>query len=196
MALGGRRPALVPPRWVPPVSTIICALALVDSAYLAWLHFFHTKSVPYCTTGGLVNCEAVTTSIYSRFLGLPVSALGLAWSVGMLVLCSPPAWRASSPWVGRLRLLGSVTGLGMVFWLLYTELFKLHLICEYCSVVHVLTLALFVVIAYGTALAVPGDLEEAVDEPDVDGPDGAGVSSTGTGPAPSARPAPTVATHP
>ena len=92
--------------------------------------------------------------VYSHFLGLPVSVLGLAWSVGMLVLCSPWAWRAVSPWVGRTRLLGAVTGAAMVIWLMYAELVKLRHLCEYCTLVHILTIALFVVVVFGTALAV------------------------------------------
>lgn len=160
MAAADRRPALIVAPWVPVASTVICLLAVADAGYLTYVHYF-TKKFPFCVMGGgLINCGAVTTSIYSRFLGMPVSLLGLLWAVGMLVLCSPPAWKASSPWVGRLRLLGSVTGLGMVFWLVYAELFKLGKICEYCTGVHILTVALFIVVAYGMALGTPADLAD------------------------------------
>jgi uncharacterized membrane protein len=165
-----RRPALLVPGWVPVASTVICLLAVADAGYLTYVHFF-TKKFPFCVMGGgLINCGAVTTSIYSKFLGMPVSLLGLLWAVGMLVLCSPPAWKASSPWVGRVRLLGCVTGLAMVFWLVYAELFKLGKICEYCTGVHILTVALFVVVAYGMALATPAELADETGYED-DGPE-------------------------
>src|SRR5271154_1359008 len=106
-------PAIVPPRWVPITSTLVCVLAVLDSSYLTYAHFT-SAAVLACSTKGFVDCALVTTSVYSHFLGLPVSVLGLLWSVGMLVLCNPWAWRAVSPWVGRLRLLGSVTGAAMV----------------------------------------------------------------------------------
>jgi len=48
----------------------------------------------------------------------------------------------------------------MVIWLMYAELVKLRHICEYCTVVHILTVALFIVIVFGTALAVPNDPDE------------------------------------
>lgn len=150
------RPAMVPPRWVPWTSTVICALALLDAAYLTFEHF-HGKSFNGCVVNSFINCGAVTNSIYSKFLGLPVSVLGLAWAAGMFVLCLPQAWRMTSPWVGRIRLLGSVAGLGMVFYLVYRELFSIGKLCEYCTGVHILTVLLFVVIAFGMALAVPAD---------------------------------------
>jgi uncharacterized membrane protein len=51
--------------------------------------------------------------------------------------------------------------------LVYRELFSLSHICEYCTVVHVMTIALFVVVAFGTALAVPGDEYEDQDDLDL-----------------------------
>jgi uncharacterized membrane protein len=83
----------------------------------------------------------------------------------MVALCSPRGWRSLSLWPGRLRLAGCVAGLGMVFWLVYVELFKLDRVCEYCTVIHIMTVALFVVVVLGTALATPAGL----DEPDPDG---------------------------
>ncbi len=154
-----RRPALVPPGWVPITSTIICAIALADSAYLTFIHYTNPAGLA-CSTSGFVNCTAVTTSIYSHPFGVPVAVAGLAWSFVMLLLCSPWGWRASSRWVSPLRLAGSVAGVGMVFYLLYVELFSLGHLCEYCSVVHLMTIALFVVVAFGTALAIPGDEED------------------------------------
>ena len=146
-------PAIIPSRWVPFASTLICVLAVLDSSYLTYAHFT-SATILACSTKGFVNCALVTTSVYSHFLGLPVSVLGLAWSIGMLVLCNPWAWRAVSPWVGRIRLLGSVTGAAMVIWLMYAELVKLRHLCEYCTLVHILTILLFVVVVFGSALAV------------------------------------------
>ena len=102
----------------------------------------------------------MTTSIYSHPFGVPVAVAGLAWSFVMLLLCSPWGWRASSRWVSPVRLAGSVAGVGMVFYLLYVELFSLGHLCEYCTVVHLMTILLFIVVAFGTALAVPGDEED------------------------------------
>ena len=158
----GPRPYLVPPGWVPVTTTILCLIAFADAAYLTYIHYTNPAGLA-CSTRGFINCTAVTTSIYSHPFGVPVAVAGLIWSAAMLVLCSPWGWRAASPWVSRLRLAGSVAGVGMVFYLLYVELFELGHLCEYCTVVHVMTVALFIVIALGTALALPGDEEGSED---------------------------------
>ena len=154
-----RRPALVPPGWVPIASTVICLIALADSAYLTFIHYTNPTGLA-CSNHGFVDCTAVTTSIYSHPFGIPVAVAGLAWSFVMLLLCSPWGWRASSRWVSPVRLAGSVAGVGMVFYLLYVELFSLGHICEFCSIVHLMTIALFIVIAFGTALATPAEDED------------------------------------
>ncbi|MGH9104311.1 MAG: vitamin K epoxide reductase family protein [Acidimicrobiales bacterium] len=145
---------LSPPRWAPVTSAVICALALIDSAYLTYTHYSATP-ITFCSTSGFVNCDAVTESSYSHPFGIPVAVAGLAWSVVMLALCSPWGWRAATPWARRARLAGSVAGVGMVFYLLWAELVKLHHLCEYCTAVHVLTIGLFFVVIFGTALATP-----------------------------------------
>jgi len=159
---GGR--AVVPPRWVPLTTSVICALALVDSAYLTYTHYSATSPLA-CPTHGFIDCGLVTTSSYSHPFGIPVAVAGLAWSIVMLGLCSPWAWRVRRPpwvpWVSRARLAGSVAGVAMVLWLLWVELFKLHHLCEYCTVVHVLSIALFFVIVFGMALAEPAEPGEA-----------------------------------
>jgi uncharacterized membrane protein len=152
---------------VPVTSVIICLLAVADSVYLTYTHFTNPKGIAcfLAKPGSVVNCALVTTSNYSYFFGslfhhlLPVAVCGLVWAVVMLALCSPWAWRAASPWVGRARLAGSVAGMVTVLWLLWAELIKLHHICEFCTFVHIMTFALFVVLFLGIALAVPADPE-------------------------------------
>jgi uncharacterized membrane protein len=44
-----------------------------------------------------------------------------------------------------------------VFYLVYAELFVLDAICLWCTAVHVITVALFGAIAWGTAVVEPAD---------------------------------------
>ncbi len=161
-------PVLLAPRWAVFTSFALCLLALADSAYLTYTHYAAAR-IFACPVNphSFVDCAAVTTGPYSKAFGIPVAVLGLAWSAAMLVLCSPPAWRAPlwqaprwrglAPWAGRARLVGSAAGVGMVFWLVYVELFIKRHLCEYCTVVHVLTVALFFVVVFGSALALPAE---------------------------------------
>jgi uncharacterized membrane protein len=124
---------------------VLALAALAVSTYLTIAHFTTTK-ILVCTGNGTIDCARVTTSPQSRFLGIPVAILGLLWSIAMVVLCLPVMWRSSASWVRYARLGLSGAGLAFVLWLVYAELFVVRAICLWCSAVHVITFALFVVI--------------------------------------------------
>ncbi len=153
----------LPPRWVAPASMIITVLAMADSAYLTYADFT-TPKVLICSTKGFMDCAAVTTSSYSHPFGIPVAPVGLVWSVAMLALCTPWAWRAASPWLRWVRLAGTGAGVLMVLYLLWAELIKLGHMCEFCTVMHALSVALFFVVVFGTASTLPAAATES--EPD------------------------------
>jgi uncharacterized membrane protein len=77
---------------------------------------------------------------------LPVADIGLAYFVALSALCTPWAWRAARPELWWTRLAAVVAGVGMVIYLVYAELFQIDAICIYCTVVHALTLCLFVAV--------------------------------------------------
>jgi uncharacterized membrane protein len=133
------------PRWVVPVTAALSAGAVAVSVYLTIAHFANPNLL-VCASSGTVSCEAVTTSAQAAFLGIPVAVLGLLWSIGMLALCLPQAWRSGSRLVHLARLLMAVGGIGFVLWLVYAELFIIGAICLWCTVVHVIAFALFVIV--------------------------------------------------
>lgn len=145
----------LPPRagWPAIVGSALSLAGLADTAWLTYAHFTTAASL-VCPDTGVVNCEKVTTSSYSELFGhIPVALVGLAFFAAMVVLQSPWGWRQRSRLVrtGRLAALGA--GVAMVLWLLYAELFRLGAICLYCSVVHGLTVALFVSTVFGTLVS-------------------------------------------
>jgi uncharacterized membrane protein len=144
-----REPFPATPRWPPVAGLVICVLGLADSAYLTYAHYTSAANLA-CSTKGFIDCAAVTTSSYSHILGFPVSVLGLVYFAFMTPLMLPVAWRSRLRWLRLVRVAASVVGVGMVLWLVYVELIKLDNLCEYCTGVHVLTFALFVVVAIGT----------------------------------------------
>jgi uncharacterized membrane protein len=143
------------PRWLAPTTVSLALIGLGLSAYLTIEHFRGSTHLAGCSVGGIVDCGAVTTSRESTLLGVPVAVLGLLYFVGAIPLLTPIAWRSRKPIVRRGRLLGAILGLGMVLWLVYAELGKIHKICEYCTAVHLVTLALFTFIVYGTITTTP-----------------------------------------
>jgi uncharacterized membrane protein len=137
-------------------SLVLCVLGLLDAAYLTFEHYTASSTLA-CSENGAINCLKVTTSTYSKVLGVPVALLGLLFFVAMTVLCLPQMWRAAQPAIHRLRLAAVIIGMLSVLYLLWAELFKIDAICLFCTGVHVLTFALFalVVIEATGAFATP-----------------------------------------
>jgi uncharacterized membrane protein len=133
-----------PPRWAPAVSLALALTGLAVAAYLTIAHYT-ASSILACSSSGLVNCELVTTSAESRFLGVPVALLGLLWFVAMTVLCLPAAWRSTDRRVHQLRVLASVVAIVFVLWLIYAELIIIGAICLWCTAVHLITFGLFAI---------------------------------------------------
>ncbi len=143
-----------PPRWAPPASLLIAVLGLLVSAYLTYEHYSASTTLA-CSDNGKVNCLKVTTSSYSKVLGVPVADLGVVFFVVMTLLCLPAAWRSGSALLGRVRLAGCVVGVVSALYLVWAELFGVSAICLWCTGVHVLTFLLFVIVALAASLAEP-----------------------------------------
>jgi uncharacterized membrane protein len=149
------------------VSSWILALGgLGISTYLTIVHFVGTQILA-CAGNGAISCEIVTTSAQSRFLGMPVSVLGLSYFVAAVILYSPWAWWASWRALHLIRIAASVVGMAMVLWLISAELLIIHKICLWCSGVHVITFLLFV-ITITTAPAVLNRDDDALDDDALD----------------------------
>ncbi len=165
------------PRWAWPVSLFIILCGIGVASYLTYVHYTDVRNLA-CSDKGVINCAKVTTSAQSHFLGMPVAVLGLAYFVGMALLCLPWLWRRPEPIVRYARLAAALGGVAMVLWLVYAELFIINAICLYCSVVHGLALLLFLVVTAATVsgtvrpeLADDDDYDELDDEGDEDDED-------------------------
>jgi uncharacterized membrane protein len=141
-----------PPLGVVIASGLLALAGLGIAIYLTIAHFVGTQILA-CVSNGAINCEYVTTSAQSHFLGMPVSVLGLAYFVVAVPLYSPWAWWSRSRRLHVARIVVAVLGMCFVLWLLTAELVILHKICLWCSGVHVVTFLLFS-LTLGTAQGV------------------------------------------
>jgi uncharacterized membrane protein len=149
-----RSKAVVVPAWLPVVSLALAVAGLLVAGYLTIEHFTASTTLA-CPETGVVNCTKVTTSEQSKVLGIPVALLGLVFFVPMVVACLPRFWRDPRPAVRYARLGLATAGVVFVAYLVYAELFVIDAICLWCTAVHVLTVALFAVVAFGSALVAP-----------------------------------------
>ena len=138
------------PRWAVLASGLLVLAGLGVATYMTYVHFHGVQSL-VCAGNGIVNCAKVTTSAQSYFLGMPVSVLGLGYFVAATVFFNPIAWRSRHRIVHLARVVMAVAGMIFVLWLLYAELIIIRSICEWCTGVHLITFALFVI----TMIAVP-----------------------------------------
>jgi len=120
---------------------------LAVAGYLAVAHYT-SPSLLVCSDRGMVDCAQVTSSPQSAIAGVPVAVLGVLFFMAMALLTLPPAWRSQSTAIKAARLGLVWVGICLVLWLIYAELFLVHAICLYCSLVHVITFALFVLILF------------------------------------------------
>ena len=97
-----------------------------------------------------------------------MAVLGLAYFVGMVPLQLPAAWRSADPRIRWGRLGYAAAGILFVFYLVYAEAIIIKAICLWCTAVHGLTLLLFVLTGFATALSYPDgsyrDADLEVDE--------------------------------
>jgi uncharacterized membrane protein len=132
------------PTWAKVTTFVLSLIGLALATYLTITHF--DPQALYCTDKGFINCGVVTHSGESRFLGIPVAFLGLGTYVVMTALNSPWGWRATNYWLHVARFAIAIVSMCFVLWLLYAELIIIDNLCLYCTGVHIVTFALFVVL--------------------------------------------------
>ena len=134
------------PKGIVWASFVLSIVGIAISTYLTIAHYKGAEILA-CADTGIVNCATVTTSAQSKFLGLPVSNLGLTFFLAMVVINSPWVWRRNSLLLDRTRVICLVGGMGFVLWLIAAELLIIDHICLWCTGVHVVTFALLLVIS-------------------------------------------------
>jgi uncharacterized membrane protein len=137
-------------------SAAIGLAGLAISAYLVLTHYAAAEVPLACGSGGIVDCEQVTSSAESMVGPLPVAMLGLAWFAVFLLLVIGRTFQPTGLWL-RAQVAWSIAGLLFVFYLVYAELFLIGAICSWCTAIHAIVIALFLLTLYD-ATAPAGDL--------------------------------------
>lgn len=132
------------PRWAEYTTFALSLLGLGLSIYLSYTHLHPGALV--CARSGVINCAKVTTSAESHFLGIPVAYLGAANYVVMTGINSPWAWRSPWRWLHVARFVLAILAMCFVLWLVFAEVVLIGNICEYCTMVHLTTFALLIVL--------------------------------------------------
>lgn len=141
------------PGWTPAVGMALSLLGLAVSVYLTVVHYTAPTSLA-CPQTATIDCAKVTTSPESVIFGIPVPVLGLPFFVAMAIANLPGLWRRRETTVVGGRLAVAAVGIIFVLYLLYVELFQVGALCLWCTGVHLIAFALFVVTMMGTVRAI------------------------------------------
>ena len=121
------RPNLRPWLWT---SAVLCGLGIVVSGYLASKRL--TGGSLACTRWA--QCDVVNNSLYSKFLGIPVSFIGLVAYLVLLAL-AVAALRTDGRVQRQMLLLSlllSIGGVGFSVYLTYIEVYVIEALCSWC----------------------------------------------------------------
>ncbi len=129
---------------------ILALLGVLDSVYLLLAKLGLIGGLSCTISHG---CDMVNSSSYSEFMGIPVSAIGVAGYLGLFVLAIvgiQPRW-LDDPRPDRLLSLCAGVAVAFTLFLTYAEIFVLNAICQWCVVSQLLILAIFVLSLLGAS---------------------------------------------
>ncbi len=128
------RPVLEPPiRWT---VCVLAWLAFSVAGYLSW-HALDHGAIAGCGGGGLLDCDQVLSTGWSRWFGIPVAFVGLVCYAAIAILCLllEMAGTQARRWLSTaLVLLATIVG-GASLWFVLLQVFAIQHFCPYCLVV-------------------------------------------------------------
>jgi uncharacterized membrane protein len=147
------------------ISRLKLLVLLVMSAVGVWasttvLVIFYTlnQQLPLCPVGTYnvfgynirLDCGTVLSSSYSQVFGIPLELLALVYFLVNITMVFVIAFASDRPAKLTVNLLFAwrFLGVALVPYLVFVELFLLHAICVYCTIMHAAILIDFAVISY------------------------------------------------
>lgn len=136
------------------VLVIMSIVGLWASGSVLVIFYTLNQQLPLCPTGNFfgvhLDCGQVLNSSYSMVFGVPLEILALfyfAVNLGLVYLIAFGSDRVSDM---TLQILFGwrFIGVAIVPYLVFVELFLLHAVCVYCTVMHVAILLDFAVVSY------------------------------------------------
>ena len=126
--------------WLPITFLILSAIGFADATYLTIQHFLRMPVACSVVHG----CEIVLTSRFSTIGPIPISLLGSAYYLTILVLSVA---YLDSKKTNVLNLAAKLTPVGFLtsLILVYLQIFVIHAICLYCAGSAITSTLLFIV---------------------------------------------------
>lgn len=127
---------------------------LVLSLFLWWAATFLSR-VPGCQPGTVFDCGHLLSSQWAEWMGVPVSLLGAAVYLVMLVavlwLPSPDARKRWLAW--RVLMFASLVAVTSGVWFTYLQASRHEAYCFYCMATHSCSLILFLLLLFRASIS-------------------------------------------
>lgn len=127
------------------VMVVLGGIGLASAIYLFKIYYIDLEvrgllPSTVCDINSWFSCEVVNQSKYAKLFGVPLSFLGIIWSLGWLGVM----WRTIKKRTDSFDIwLYSATGILFIFYLVWAEI-QLHALCLYCTIIHVCVLGVFI----------------------------------------------------
>lgn len=138
-----------PIRWT---LVVLAWIAFSVAGYLAF-HSVTGAAVAGCTLGSGHGCDAVLSSSWSKWMGVPIAVLGLAVyaTLASLGLFLGRGGEAANRWITTIFVMLAVVAAGASTWFIGVQIFALGTYCPYCLVADTSGIVLGI-LALGAAL--------------------------------------------
>jgi len=136
-------------------TVVLSGLGIFVSGYLVTKRF--TGGSLACTRWA--QCDVVSNSVYSQIHGVPVSVIGLAGYLLLLVLAFAALWTEGRT-QRQILLLGfvlSLVGVGFSAYLTYLEIYVIEALCAWCVASAVIIALLFLFNGLAVWRSCPAD---------------------------------------
>lgn len=114
----------------------VALLSLVGICVMGYLLYLHysPEATSFCDLGEHLSCSGVNKSEYAKIFGIPMSALGILYFLGMLIVTA----RGFSRNTAKSLLFLTIVFLGPSFYLSYIEFGVLENVCVFCELSKIL----------------------------------------------------------
>ena len=130
------------------------SIGLFASSVVIYTYYYLHTLPPFCSTfrspfpGVTLDCEIVLSSKYSDVGGVPLDVLAAVWfiiNVALVLIYDLGPGRLASLAI-NLLFYWRFLGIAVVPYLIFVEVYLLHAICIYCTVMHIMIIIDFTVI--------------------------------------------------
>lgn len=145
--------------WKIRIALLALLVAIFSHAYLTWhyypLHLGAAEGDSICTLSSKFNCDAVSASRFSSFLGIPLAVWGLSTNFILLVMLLAYGLGLSESPKRLLRWILGLAGVAVIA----------SVVMGFISFYYLTTYCLFCIIAYATSFVIFEALRREQEEP-------------------------------